>query len=135
MDTPVQPVGPPVASAPEKFCSTTLLFLKDILSDCEFFVDSGASVSVFTGPRFSSDDKVHLLTTIGSPMVCSGTCRIPLWFSCGSGSKVYTLNFQLAPVFIPLLSADFLEHFNLLVDIKGRKVVHADYPEDVIYQA
>ena len=57
---------------------------------------------------------------------------MPLQFSCSSGSKVYTWNFQLAPVSVPLLGADFLEHFNLLVDIKGPKVVHADYPEDII---
>ena len=132
VDTPVQPASPPVASAPEEFCSSTLLFLKDILSDREFLADSGASVSVFPGPRSSSDDKVCLMTDDGSPMVCSGTRLIPLQFSCGSGSKVYTWNFQLAPVSVPLLGADFLEHFNLLVDIKGRKLVHADCPEDVI---
>ena len=28
-----------------------------------------------------------------------------------------------------------LEHFNLLVDVKGPKVVHADYPEDVVIHA
>ena len=61
--------GPPVASAPEEFCSSTLLFLKDILSDREFLVDSGASVSVFPGPRSSSNDGVCLLTADGSPMV------------------------------------------------------------------
>ena len=58
-------------------------------------------------------------------MVCSDTKIIPLRFSCGAGSKVYTWMFQLAPVSVPLLGADFLEHFDLLVDIKGRKVVHA----------
>ena len=114
MDTSVQPASPPpVASAPEEFCSSTLLFLKDILSDGEFLVDSGAFVPVVPGPRSSSDDKVCLLTTDGSPMVCSGTRLIPLRFSCGSGSKVYTWNFQLAPVSVP--GADFFEHFNLLL--------------------
>ena len=135
VDTPVQPSCPPVDSAPEEFCTFTLLFLKDILSDHEFLVDSRASVVVFPGPRSSSDDIVCLLTANGSPMVCSGTRLIPLRFSCGSGSKVYTWSFQLAPVSVPLLGADFLEHFNLLVDIKGRKVVHADCPEDVVIRA
>ena len=135
VDTPVQPGGPPVASAPEEFCSSTLLFLKDILSDPEFLVDSGASVSVFPGPRSCSDNGVCLLTANRSHMVFSGTCLIPLRFSWGSGSKVYTWNFQLAPVSIPLLGANFLEHFNLLVDIKGCKVVHADCPGDVVIQA
>ena len=45
---------------------------------------------------------------------------------------VYTWNFQLAPVSVPLLGADFLEHFNLIIDIKGCRLVHADCPKDVI---
>ena len=65
-------------------------------------------------------------------MVCSGTKIIPVQFSCGDGSKVYTWTFQLAPVSVPLLGADFLEHFDLLVVIKGRKVVHAQCPESFV---
>ena len=90
---------------------------------------------MFLGPRSSSDNGVCLLTADGSLLVCSGTRLIPLRFSCGSGSKVYIWNFQLAPVSVPLLRADFLEHFNLLVDIKGCKLVHGDCPEDVVIQA
>ena len=116
-------------------CSYFLLFLKDILSDREFLVDSGASVSVFPGPKSTSSDKVRLLTADGSLMICSGTKIIPLQFSCCSGSKVYTWTFQLAPVSVPLLGADFLEHFNLFVDIKGRKVVHIQCSEDVVLYA
>ena len=109
MDSPVQPVGPPVSSAPEEFCSSTLLFLKDVLSGKEFLVDSGASVSVFPGPRSSSNDGVSLLTADGSPMVCSGTRIIPVHFSCGSasGSRIYSWNFQF----------------------------HADCPDDVVIRA
>ena len=36
---------------------------------------------------------------------------------------------------VPLLGADFLEHFNFMVDVKGRKLVHADCPEDVVIRA
>ena len=135
MDSSFQPAGPSVATAPEEFCSSTLLFVKDILSDREFLVDSGASVSVFPGPRSSSVDGVRLLTADGSSMFCSGSRLIPLRFSCGSGSRVYTWNFQLASVSIPLLGADFLQHFNLLVDIKDRKLVYADCSDDVVIPA
>ena len=89
---------------------------------------------MFLGPKSLSVNGVRLLAVDGLPMICSGSCIIPLPFSCGSGSKVYTWNFQLAPVSIPLLGADFLDYFNLLVDIKDRKVVHADCPEDVVIQ-
>ena len=116
VETPAQPSGsPPVVSAPEEFCSSSLIFLKIILSNPEFLVDSGASVSVFPGPKSLSSNGVCLLTADGSPMFCSSSCIIPLCFSCGSGSKVYTWN--VAPVSVPLLGADFLEHFNLIVDI------------------
>ena len=132
VETPVQPAGsPPVASAPEEFCSSSLIFLKDILSNHEFLVDSGASVSVFPGPKSSSVEGVLLLMADGSPMFCSGSLIIPLQFSCDSGSKVYTWTFQQAPVSVPLLGLDFLEHFNLLVDIKKQRVVHGNCPEDV----
>ena len=90
---------------------------------------------MFPGPRALTDDGVHLLAADGLPMICSGSCIIPLRISCGSGSKVYTWTFQLAPVSVPLLGADFLQQFNPLVDIKGFKVVHADCPEDVIIRA
>ena len=137
MELPVQPAGsPPLASVPEEICCSSLIFLKDILSNREFLVNFGTSVSVFLGPKASSNNKVCLLTTDGLPMVCSGSRIIPLRFTCGSGSKVYTWNFQLTPVSVPLLEADFLQHFNLLVNIKGRRVVHADCPaESVIFKA
>ena len=122
VELPVQHAGsPPLSSIPEEICCSSLIFLKDILSNREFLVDSGASVSVFPGPKGATDDGVCLLTADGLPMVCSGSRMIPLRFSCGSGSKVYTWNFQLAPVSVPLLRADFLQH--LLVNIKGCHVV------------
>ena len=132
MDSSVQPAGPSVAASKEEFCSPTLLFVQDILSGREFPVDSGASVSVFLGPRSSSVDGIRLLTADGSSVFCSGLRLVPLRFSCGSCSTVYTWNFQLALVSMPLLGADFLSHFNLMVDIKGHKLVHADCPEDVV---
>ena len=134
VETPIQPVGsPPLASVPEEFCSSSLIFLKDILSDHEFLVNSRASVSVFPGPKSLHVDRVCLLMADGSPMICSSSRIIPLQFFCCSGSKVYTWNFQLAPVSVPLLGADFLKHFILLVDIKGHKVIHADCPKkDVV---
>ena len=66
VELPVQPAGsPPLASAPEAICCSSLIFLKDILSDREFLVDSSASVSVFPGPKASSDDGVGLLKADG----------------------------------------------------------------------
>ena len=96
----------------EEICCTSLIFLKDILSEREILVDSGASVPVFPGPKGATNNGVCLLTAEGLPMVCSGTHIIPLRFSCGSESKVYTWNFQLTLVSVPLLGADFLQHWS-----------------------
>ena len=123
-----------LSSASEISCPS-LLFVRDTLSGRDFLVDSGASVSVFPGPSSSSGDGFRLLTADGSPIFCSSSRLIPLRFSCGSRSKVYTWKFQLAPVSVPLLGADFLKHFNFMVDVKGRKLVHADCPEDVVIRA
>ena len=134
MDAHIQPAGATAAPFEEISCPS-LLFVRDIVSGQEFLVDSGASVSVFPGPSSSSGDGFRLLNAEGSPIFCSGSRLIPLRFSCGSRAKVYAWKFQLAPVSVPLLGADFLLHFNLLVDIKGRKLVHADCPEDVVIRA
>ena len=53
-----------------ELCSFSLLFLRDSLSKREFLVNSGASVSVFSGPRSDSSGRVSLLTADGSQMVC-----------------------------------------------------------------
>ena len=64
VDLPFQPAGffNELPEPEPEFCSFSLLFLKDILSDREFVVDSGASVSVFPGPKSTSSDGVRLLT-------------------------------------------------------------------------
>ena len=67
-------------------------------------------------------------------MVCRGSPNFHLCFSCITDSKVYSWNFQLASVSVPLLGVNFLQHFNLLVNIKGQQVVLADCPESVVHR-
>ena len=121
-----------LSSASAECSNSDLLFVSDVLSKREFLVDSGASVSVFPSPRSSSTDGTRLCTADGSFMFCSGSRLIPLRFSCDSKSRIYTWSFKLAPVSVPILGADFLQHFNLMIDIKGRRLIHVDRLEDVI---
>ena len=87
VESSVQPAGSvPIsvpASVPEEqgVCCSSLLFLRDILSDRDFW------------------------------------------------------NFHLAPVSGPLLRADFLQHFDLLVNVKGHCLVNSQYPEDYVIHA
>ena len=52
---------------------------------------------------------------------CNGERLIPLRF----GSTSYEWSFQLAPVTVPILGANFLRHFRLLVDMAGQRVLDA----------
>ena len=70
------------------------------LSSRNFLVDSGASVTVFPAPASSSSSGIRLVTANGSAMTCSGSRIIPLQF----GSKRFQWTFQLAPVFVPVLT-------------------------------
>ena len=87
-----------------------------------FLVDSGASVSIFPHhgppPKFP---KLRLQTADGSHVSCNGERLIPVRF----GSTSYEWSFQLAPVTVPILGADFLLHFRLLVDMAGQRVLDA----------
>ena len=90
VEIPVQPAGSvPVSvpsSIPDEVCCSSLLFLRDILSDR----NSGASVFVFPSPGSTTSDGVRFLTADGTSIYCSGTRIIPLHFSCGSKPKVYS---------------------------------------------
>ena len=105
--------------------STHLVYLQDSLSSRRFLIDSGASVSVFPAPRSSSTSSgVRLLTADGSSLTCSGSRIIPLRF----GDHRFEWPFQLAPVAVPILGADFLKHFNLLLDVANQRVFSSDSP-------
>ena len=99
--------------------SSSLLYLKDTLSSRKFLVDSEASVSVFPAPASSSSS----VTANGSTMTCSGSRIIPLRFR----SKCFQWTFQIAPVSIPILGADFLHHHPLLINVAGG---HSCEPSD-----
>ncbi len=113
----------PVASAAAGI--NQLFFLNDALSKRRFLVDSGAEVSVT--PASPSEKRGSLSTrqlaaANGSTIRCYGTRNLKLTI----GDKEYTWPFLVAEVSRPLLGADFLRHTGLLVDVKGRRLVHAE---------
>ena len=112
-------------SLPAGSSSSSLIYsyLHDSLSNRRFLMDSGASISVFPGPPTTSASGVKLLTADGSTVSCSGSRVIPLNF----GSSSFEWVFQLAPVSVPILGADFLLHHHLLVDVAGKKVFNNSF--------
>lgn len=111
-----------VFSLPAGQTVSTLIFLQDELSSRRFLVDSGASISVFPAPPTSDGSGVRLLTADGSALSCSGSRIIPLRF----GQHRFEWPFQLAPVSVPILGADFLKQHQLLVDVANQRVFSSD---------
>ena len=122
MQSPVFQVGK-LASRQVDMCSlssgvtsSSLIYLQD--SNRCFLVDSGASISVFPAPPTKTVSGVKLLTATGNTGSCSGSRSIPLKFS----SPNFEWIFQLAPVSVPILGADFLLYHRLVVDVANQKV-------------
>ena len=105
-------------SLPAGSTGSALIYLLDGLSNRRFLVDTGASILVFPSPTSPSTSGVRLLTADGSTLTFSGSRIIPLCF----GTWNCSWKFQLAPVSVPILGADFLQHHNLSVNVRSQKV-------------
>ena len=107
---------------------SSLIYLLDLLSSRRFLIDSGASVSVFPAPPSASGSVVRLVTAYGSSLTCSSSRVIPLRF----GSHRFDWPFQLAPVSLSILGADFLCHHHLLLDVCMFCLVSPGSPELIL---
>ena len=96
-----------------------LIYLQDILSNRNFLVDTGASRSVFPHHSSAAPTGPRLLMADGRPTKAWGSRIIPLQF----GNRRFQFSFLLADVDRPILGADFLADFDLLVDVAKRQVL------------
>ena len=101
-------------SLPAGSTRSSLIYLHDEFTGRRGLLDTRASVSVFPAPTSSAFSGISLLTADGSSVSCSGSRIIPLHF----GSWNCSWMFQLAPVSVPILVADFLQHHDLIVSAK-----------------
>lgn len=102
--------------------SSHRLFVFDKSTNQHFLIDTGADLSLFPASSIlhNNTDNIYLFAANGT--------RIPSY-----GHKHITLNlglrrqfpwpFVIAKVSKPILGADFLYHFGLVVDIKRRKLI------------
>ena len=107
-----------------------LLYLFDSHSGRRFLVDTGAEVSVLppSGSDTRSGKTGPLLTAANSSAIRTyGTRTISLNFK----SCRFKWTFTIADVSQPLLGADFLRAHSLLVDVKGRRLVHSETFESI----
>ena len=90
-----------------------LALLVDEVSQQRFLVDTGSSYSILpqksqrprSGPRLCSADR--------SPIACWGGPKVHM----EAGGRTFSWTFLLADVALPIIGADFLKHFGLLVDL------------------
>lgn len=99
------------------------LSVTDSKSGHSFLVDTGANVSVF--PRYkklnnSECADYKLYAANGSVIKTYGTVSLILDLKL---SRTFRWEFIIADIKQPILGADFLTHFNLLVDLRARRLI------------
>ena len=96
-----------------------LLYLVDVASSKRYLVDSGSAYSILPHQSSAEPTGPRLMTADGKPLHCWGrrTC------SFRTHTREFSWSFLLAPVAFPILGADFLSNFRLLVDISNKGLV------------
>ena len=100
-----------------------LLHITDQINKRTFLVDTGAQVSVLPptrSNRLRKQEGYTLSTVNGSAIATYGTRLLTLNLGL---RRTFRWIFIIADVSKPLLGADFLHHFGLLVDIAHGKLV------------
>ena len=99
-----------------------LFYISDTLSGHRFLVDTGAQVSVIPARKpdiHSGPAEFNLKAANGSSIRTFGNRTVPLKFN----SHRYEWQFIIADVSQPLLGADFLCHYGLLVDVRNQRLL------------
>ncbi|KAK3894821.1 hypothetical protein Pcinc_001443 [Petrolisthes cinctipes] len=101
---------------------STLLHIFDRRSHTKFLVDTGADVSVLpaTASQRSLPPSLHLYAANGTkiPVYSRQTVHLDL-----NLRRSFQWTFYVGAVSQAILGADFLRHFNLMVDVRGQKLV------------
>nr|VZI11372.1 unnamed protein product [Spirometra erinaceieuropaei] len=111
-------------------------FRWDRIVSVKFLVDSGAEVNVFppTPAELKTRSTFCLITANNSSIPTFARRSITLDVGL---RRIVRLVFIIADIFVALIGADVLAHFNLLVDLRSRRLVdcitnlHARCPSDV----
>lgn len=115
----IQPsVGGCIPSANHRLC------VKDCNSGLRFLIDTGANVSVIPVNRVHAtktvSSKYTLFAANGTHINTYGLKTLVLNLKL---RRSYRWTFIIADVRQPILGADFLVHHNLMVDLKGRRLI------------
>lgn len=115
--------GPSLLATSDTGPANSRLILHDPLSRTSFLIDTGADISVLP-PKPPDLQKqtssFSLVAANGSSIPTYGKRLVKV--SLGL-RREFTWIFTIADVTRPIIGADFLTHFNLLVDLRGRTLI------------
>ena len=97
-----------------------LLYVADKRHKCKYLIDTGAAVSVLPkscANGISDADSFPLVAANNSTMNTYGNCKRVVNVGL---KREYPWTFIVADVQQPIIGADFLIHYNLLVDLRSR---------------
>lgn len=101
----------------------TCLYLTDRKSAVRYLIDTGAAISVMPASfseKKNSSSALCLYSASGSPISTFGTKLVEVNLGL---NRHFTWPFIIAAVTSPILGADFLHHYNLMVDLKHERLV------------
>ena len=111
------------AGQPNNIGNSRLLRVKENTTGLSFLVDSGAQVSLIPASqqdRNKGAEKLTLQAVNGSIINTYGCRRIDIDLSL---QRKFSWTFIVADVTTPILGADFLKNFRLLVDLHRRRLI------------
>ncbi|CAK9819243.1 SGCZ [Anthophora plagiata] len=115
--------GKSLMTANDTNLTSRRLFITDNASKTQFLIDTGADLCVFPrqllrGPRERSN---YVLTAAnGTAINTYGTVTLNLHLGL---RREFIWRFVVADVSRPIIGVDFLDHFELMVDIRNRRLV------------
>lgn len=105
-----------------QFLPSRRLFIKDKINNLNFLIDTGACVSVIPVSKFKNikcNSELLLSAANGSNIKTFGEKVLNLNIGL---RRDFTFPFILADINTPIIGANFLEHFNIIVDMKNKQL-------------
>lgn len=101
---------------------TCRLFLTDLTTKTKYLIDTGADVSILPASfnnKLKQPETYTLFAANGTPINTYGKRLITINFGL---RRQFEWEFLVADVTRPIIGADFLAHYGLLVDVKNKKL-------------
>lgn len=115
--------SPPSSAKVDGVCESRRMVVFDKTNSTRFLIDTGSDVSILPATRSDrcyGSEKQHLHAANGTRIRTFGTKFVSI--DLGLRRK-FTWNFLIADVTLPIVGADFLAKFGILVDLKNQQLI------------